>query len=176
MKKTRSLAPSSILRLLTARRRSTRIVRSARLPARYLIVMWHKRHALPKRHNKSLTFALPARPPPSCRAQESLRGEGNDSTFLRLPRPAGVRPHLSGGMRASFSGFRALFSPFGFYAYCLWPPFSLSSEAPERWPSGRRRSPAKGVEVKSFSWVRIPSSPPATFEKIHIYHDLPLFA
>ena len=30
----------------------------------------------------------------------------------------------------------------------------------ERWPSGRRRSPAKGVEVKSFSRVRIPSSPP----------------
>lgn len=32
--------------------------------------------------------------------------------------------------------------------------------APERWPSGRRRSPAKGVYVKSVSWVRIPSSPP----------------
>jgi hypothetical protein len=32
--------------------------------------------------------------------------------------------------------------------------------APERWPSGRRRSPAKGVYVKSVSRVRIPSSPP----------------
>ena len=127
--------------------------------------MWHKRHALPKRHNKSLTFALPARPPPSCRTQESQRGEGNDSTFLCLPRPAGVRPRLSSGTRASFSGFRALFSTFGFYAYCLWPPFSLSSEAPERWPSGRRRSPAKGVEVKSFSWVRIPSSPPSLHDE-----------
>ncbi len=31
---------------------------------------------------------------------------------------------------------------------------------PERWPSGRRRSPAKGVYVKSVSRVRIPSSPP----------------
>lgn len=41
--------------------------------------------------------------------------------------------------------------------------FSLSSGATERWPSGRRRSPAKGVEVKSFSWVRIPSSPPSCF-------------
>src|SRR3569832_232001 len=42
--------------------------------------------------------------------------------------------------------------------------FSLSSGATERWPSGRRRSPAKGVEVKSFSWVRIPSSPPSCFD------------
>ena len=32
---------------------------------------------------------------------------------------------------------------------------------PERWPSGRRRSPAKGVYVKSVSRVRIPSSPPS---------------
>ena len=31
----------------------------------------------------------------------------------------------------------------------------------ERWPSGRRRSPAKGVWVKSPSRVRIPLSPPA---------------
>ena len=30
----------------------------------------------------------------------------------------------------------------------------------ERWPSGRRRSPAKGVYAKSVSRVRIPSSPP----------------
>lgn len=34
--------------------------------------------------------------------------------------------------------------------------------APERWPSGRRRSPAKGVYVKSVSRVRIPSSPPSS--------------
>lgn len=34
---------------------------------------------------------------------------------------------------------------------------------PERWPSGRRRSPAKGVYVKSVSRVRIPSSPPSDF-------------
>ena len=32
----------------------------------------------------------------------------------------------------------------------------------ERWPSGRRRTPAKGVRVKSPSRVRIPLSPPAT--------------
>ncbi len=31
---------------------------------------------------------------------------------------------------------------------------------PERWPSGRRRAPAKGVWVKSPSRVRIPPSPP----------------
>jgi hypothetical protein len=31
---------------------------------------------------------------------------------------------------------------------------------PERWPSGRRRAPAKGVRVKSPSRVRIPPSPP----------------
>lgn len=37
--------------------------------------------------------------------------------------------------------------------------------APERWPSGRRRSPAKGVYVKSVSWVRIPSSPPSISTK-----------
>ena len=30
----------------------------------------------------------------------------------------------------------------------------------ERWPSGRRRTPAKGVWVKSPSRVRIPLSPP----------------
>ena len=33
----------------------------------------------------------------------------------------------------------------------------------ETWPSGRRRSPAKGVWVKSPSRVRIPSSPPSLF-------------
>ena len=32
---------------------------------------------------------------------------------------------------------------------------------PERWPSGRRRAPAKGVWVKSPSRVRIPPSPPS---------------
>ncbi len=32
---------------------------------------------------------------------------------------------------------------------------------PERWPSGRRRAPAKGVWVKSPSRVRIPLSPPS---------------
>ncbi len=32
----------------------------------------------------------------------------------------------------------------------------------ERWPSGRRRSPAKGVDLKRVSWVRIPSSPPVS--------------
>lgn len=40
--------------------------------------------------------------------------------------------------------------------------------APERWPSGRRRSPAKGVYVKSVSWVRIPSSPPSVSFKTNI--------
>ncbi len=30
----------------------------------------------------------------------------------------------------------------------------------ERWPSGRRRAPAKGVGIKSPSRVRIPPSPP----------------
>ena len=42
----------------------------------------------------------------------------------------------------------------------------LSSAAlcrPERWPSGRRRAPAKGVRVKSPSRVRIPLSPPVQF-------------
>jgi hypothetical protein len=38
--------------------------------------------------------------------------------------------------------------------------------APERWPSGRRRSPAKGVYVKSVSRVRIPSSPPLFFKSL----------
>lgn len=33
-------------------------------------------------------------------------------------------------------------------------------DRPERWPSGRRRTPAKGVRVKSPSRVRIPLSPP----------------
>ena len=42
--------------------------------------------------------------------------------------------------------------------------------ATERWPSGRRRSPAKGVEVKSFSRVRIPSSPPPC--SLHTRHCL----
>jgi hypothetical protein len=32
----------------------------------------------------------------------------------------------------------------------------------ERWPSGRRRTPAKGVRVKSPSRVRIPLSPPTS--------------
>src|SRR3989344_6328427 len=32
---------------------------------------------------------------------------------------------------------------------------------PERWPSGRRRAPAKGVYAKSVSRVRIPLSPPS---------------
>ena len=31
----------------------------------------------------------------------------------------------------------------------------------ERWPSGRRRAPAKGVGIKSPSRVRIPPSPPS---------------
>ena len=35
-----------------------------------------------------------------------------------------------------------------------------SQSPPERWPSGRRRTPAKGVRVKSPSRVRIPLSPP----------------
>ena len=45
----------------------------------------------------------------------------------------------------------------------------------ETWPSGRRRSPAKGVWVKSPSRVRIPSSPPLAFganRPIHITQDL----
>ena len=43
----------------------------------------------------------------------------------------------------------------------------------ERWPSGRRRSPAKGVDVKRVSWVRIPSSPPSCFT-LRASQDLPL--
>ena len=40
--------------------------------------------------------------------------------------------------------------------------FRLAKRLTERWPSGRRRSPAKGVWVKSSSRVRIPPSPPIT--------------
>src|SRR5277367_1466209 len=36
----------------------------------------------------------------------------------------------------------------------------MGLSCPERWPSGRRRAPAKGVWVKSPSRVRIPPSPP----------------
>ncbi len=36
---------------------------------------------------------------------------------------------------------------------------------PERWPSGRRRSPAKGVGPKRASRVRIPSSPPVPLSR-----------
>lgn len=36
----------------------------------------------------------------------------------------------------------------------------------ERWPSGRRRSPAKGVGLKRFSRVRISSSPPFSIQSI----------
>ena len=39
----------------------------------------------------------------------------------------------------------------------------------ERWPSGRRRTPAKGVRVKSPSRVRIPLSPPVRFGKSATY-------
>ena len=39
---------------------------------------------------------------------------------------------------------------------------SLSRSLWERWPSGRRRTPAKGVGIKSPSRVRIPPSPPFT--------------
>ena len=38
--------------------------------------------------------------------------------------------------------------------------FRLAKRLTERWPSGRRRSPAKGVWVNSPSRVRIPPSPP----------------
>ena len=38
--------------------------------------------------------------------------------------------------------------------------------ATERWPSGRRRSPAKGVGSKRASWVRIPSSPPVAAPRL----------
>ena len=57
---------------------------------------------------------------------------------------------------------------------CAEPPAPLSSPAnpvtgpSERWPSGRRRSPAKGVYAKSVSRVRIPSSPPAQTAKLLI--------
>src|ERR1700749_872227 len=37
---------------------------------------------------------------------------------------------------------------------------TLAAARVERWPSGRRRTPAKGVRVKSPSRVRIPPSPP----------------
>src|SRR5437016_9189808 len=39
----------------------------------------------------------------------------------------------------------------------------------ERWPSGRRRTPAKGVRVKSPSRVRIPLSPPIFPSKSKYY-------
>src|SRR5262249_17978085 len=38
--------------------------------------------------------------------------------------------------------------------------------AAERWPSGRRRTPAKGVRVKSPSRVRIPLSPPVEIQNL----------
>jgi hypothetical protein len=41
-------------------------------------------------------------------------------------------------------------------------PWRVSWAPTERWPSGRRRSPAKGVGLKRLSWVRIPSSPPSS--------------
>src|SRR5690606_20925017 len=46
---------------------------------------------------------------------------------------------------------------------CNRPASEIIRPRPERWASGRRRSPAKGVYVKSVSWVRIPSSPPSCF-------------
>ena len=39
---------------------------------------------------------------------------------------------------------------------------------PERWPSGRRRAPAKGVWVKSPSRVRIPPSPPIGLKSLRV--------
>src|SRR6266702_2639766 len=45
-------------------------------------------------------------------------------------------------------GHFQVFESSGFFSYA------------ERWPSGRRRTPAKGVRVKSPSRVRIPLSPP----------------
>src|SRR5687767_15920759 len=39
-------------------------------------------------------------------------------------------------------------------------------QAPESWPSGRRRTPAKGVWVKSPSRVRIPLSPPVSSDAL----------
>src|SRR5580704_19773507 len=41
-----------------------------------------------------------------------------------------------------------------------WLPAGSETFGAERWPSGRRRTPAKGVRVKSPSRVRIPSLPP----------------
>ena len=45
---------------------------------------------------------------------------------------------------------------------------------PERWPSGRRRAPAKGVWVKSPSRVRIPPSPPIGL-RTHRFGSVPGF-
>jgi hypothetical protein len=50
------------------------------------------------------------------------------------------------------------------------PPNHPMVRAPERWPSGRRRTPAKGVRVKSPSRVRIPLSPPVLQETANALH------
>ena len=44
----------------------------------------------------------------------------------------------------------------------LMRPRPVGAQNSERWLSGRKRSPAKGVRVKSPSRVRIPLSPPAS--------------
>src|ERR1700689_298907 len=62
----------------------------------------------------------------------------------------------------------AEYFPTGQRFFALAPPLQYDCAAnrrrrhslTERWPSGRRRTPAKGVRVKSPSRVRIPLSPP----------------
>ena len=46
--------------------------------------------------------------------------------------------------------------------YCKYLKFDVGLQTlllQERWPSGRRRTPGKCVNVTSVSWVRIPFSP-----------------
>ena len=80
-------------------------------------------------------------------------GLDGDSRRIALPRANDSRtPQLGNAVRGENvkSGEKALQSD----------PYANNQATPERWPSGRRRSPAKGVYVKSVSRVRIPSSPP----------------
>lgn len=90
--------------------------------------------------------------------RRALGKEAEIGLPLRHPaRPSGRGPAIATGMTAEFlKGKSAAIRKMP----CNRMPTAISTSAPERWPSGRRRSPAKGVYVKSVSRVRIPSSPP----------------
>jgi hypothetical protein len=89
-------------------------------------------------------------------------------TWSATPRAAGAKaicpdplPHRPFTCWAAASILAGLRGP-GSVAFEAVP---VAGPAPESWPSGRRRTPAKGVWVKSPSRVRIPHSPPYTNEK-----------